>query len=87
MGIVERVDWEDKILTNIRFMRIKVHINLWAPILAGLGLRMEEGSHFLIQYHYERVHKLCNRCGLIGHTRRQCTQCMDDIERMLYGKG
>ena len=84
MGIVERVDWEDKIPRNIRFMRIKVRINPWAPVLASFMLRMEEGSHFWIQCRYERVHKLCNRCGLIGHTKRQCTQCMDDIERMLY---
>lgn len=84
MGIVEKVDWEDKIPRNITFMRIKVRIDPWAPVLAGFMLRLEEGSNFWIQCRYERIHKLCNRCGLIGHTRRQCTQYMDDIERRLH---
>ena len=28
--------------------------------------------------------KLCTKCGLIGHTRGQCTRCMEDIEITLY---
>lgn len=32
----------------------------------------------------ERVHKLCNRCGLIGHTRSQCTQSREDVKMMLF---
>lgn len=32
----------------------------------------------------ERVHKLCNRCGLVGHTRSQCTQSMEDVKMMLF---
>ena len=56
----------------------------WLPVITGFNLRIEEGSHFWIQCRYERVHKLCNWCGLIGHTQRLCTQCMDDIERSLY---
>lgn len=84
MGIVKRVDWEDKIPRNIRFMRIKVRIDRWSPVLARFMLQTEEGSCFWVQCRYERVHKLCNRCGLIGHTRRQCTHWIDDIERMLY---
>ena len=83
MGIVEQVDWEDRMPRNIRFMRVKVKVDPWLPV-TGFNLRTDEGFHFWIQCRYERVHKLCNRCGLIGHTRRQCTQCMDDIERSLY---
>lgn len=46
MGIVERVDWENKIPRNIWFMRIKVRIDPWSPVLAGFMLRTEEGSSF-----------------------------------------
>lgn len=56
----------------------------WLPVITGFNLRIDEGSHFWIQCRYERVHKLCNWCGLIGHTQRLCTQCMNDIERSLY---
>lgn len=46
MGIVERVDWENKIPRNIWFMRIRVRIDPWSPVLAGFMLRTEEGSSF-----------------------------------------
>ena len=84
MGIVERVDCEDKIPRNIRFMRVKVRIDPWLPVIAGFMLRLDDGSRIWIQCHYERVHKLCTRCGLIGHTRGQCTHNMEEVELMLF---
>ena len=53
------------------------------PLTAGFMLQMDDGSRTWEQCRYERVHKLCVRCGLIGHTRSQCNECMDEIERML----
>ena len=84
MGILEKVDWEDRLPRNICFMHIKVKIDPWLPVFSGFMLRLDDGSRVWIQCRYERIHKLCNRCGLIGHTRGQCTCSMDDIEIMLY---
>lgn len=84
MGIMERVDWEGTIPRNIRFMRIKMRVDPWLPVIASFMLRVDEGLSIWIQCRYERVHKLCTRCGPIGHTCRQCTHNMNDIERMLY---
>uniref|UniRef100_A0A2N9E636 DUF4283 domain-containing protein n=1 Tax=Fagus sylvatica TaxID=28930 RepID=A0A2N9E636_FAGSY len=28
---------------------------------------------------YERLHKLCTKCGLIGHIKAQCTYLMEDV--------
>ena len=84
MGILERVDWVDRVPRNIRFMRIKVKIDSWLPVFFGFILRLDDGSRVWIQCRYEQIHKLCTRCGLIGHTRGQCTHSMDDIEIMLY---
>ena len=84
IGMVERVNWEDTIPRNIRFMRIKVRVDPWLPVIVGFIIKMDEGSSLWIQCRYERVHKLCTRCGVIGHTRKQCTHSMDDVERMLY---
>lgn len=44
MGIVEHMDWEDTLLRNICFMRIKVRIDLWLPLIAGFNLRLDDGS-------------------------------------------
>lgn len=68
MGIVEQVDWDDRMPRNISFMRVKVRLDPWLLVITGFNLRTDEGSYFWIQCQYERVHKLCNRCGLIGHT-------------------
>ena len=84
MGIFERVDWEDRLPRNIRFIRIRVHTNPWSPLIAGFMLRLDDGSKFWIQCKYERIHKLCNWCGLIGHNKGQCTCSVDDIEMMLF---
>ena len=84
MGIVERVDCEDKIPRNIRFMQVKVKIDPWLPVIVGFMLRLDDGSRIWIQCHYERVHELCTRCGLIGHTRGQCTHNMEEVELMLF---
>jgi len=47
MGIVEQVDWEDRMPRNIRFMRVKVKVDPWLPV-TGFNLRTDEGSHFWI---------------------------------------
>lgn len=83
MGLVERVDWEDTLPRNIRFMRIKVRIDPWLPLIAGFMLRLDDGSKVWIQCCYERVHKLCTRCGLIGHARGQCTHRMERVHFMI----
>ena len=48
MGIVERVDWEDIIPRNIRFMRIKVEVDPWLPVIARFMLRIDERSSIWI---------------------------------------
>ncbi|KAF3971123.1 hypothetical protein CMV_005251 [Castanea mollissima] len=44
MGIVDRVDWEDRIPRNIRFMRIKMCIDPWLPVIARFVLRLDDGT-------------------------------------------
>uniref|UniRef100_A0A7N2RCH7 CCHC-type domain-containing protein n=1 Tax=Quercus lobata TaxID=97700 RepID=A0A7N2RCH7_QUELO len=83
MGVFEKLDWEDRLPCNIRFMRARVRIDPWLPMVTGFMLRLDDGSRVWIQCRYERIHKLCIKCGIIGHTRGQCTHNMDDIEMML----
>ena len=49
IGIVERINWEDTIPRNIRFMRIKVRVDPWLPVIAGFMLRIDEGLSPWIQ--------------------------------------
>lgn len=84
MGIFDRVDMVDRLPRNIRFMRIRVRVDPWAPLMAGFMLRLDDGARVWIQCKYERVHKLYKQCGLIGHTRSPCSQSMEEVEMSLY---
>uniref|UniRef100_A0A2N9H6E1 CCHC-type domain-containing protein n=1 Tax=Fagus sylvatica TaxID=28930 RepID=A0A2N9H6E1_FAGSY len=84
LGVYERIDWETHIPRNIRFMRIKVRMNPWLPLIAGFMLRLDDGNRVWIQCRYERIHKVCTKCGMMGHTRTQCTYLMTDIEQLLH---
>uniref|UniRef100_A0A2N9ETE7 Reverse transcriptase domain-containing protein n=1 Tax=Fagus sylvatica TaxID=28930 RepID=A0A2N9ETE7_FAGSY len=35
LGVYERIDWDANIPLNIRFMRIRVRMNPWLPLIAG----------------------------------------------------
>ena len=83
IGSFEKIVWEDCQRRNIRFMRIKVRLNPWMPIVSGFMLRLDDGTETWVQCRYERVHKLCTKCGLIRHTRSQCSESIDEVERML----
>ena len=83
IGSFEKIDWEDRLLRNIRFLRIKVRLNPWMPVVSGFMLRLDDATETWVQCRYERVHKLCTKCGLIGHTKSQCSESIDEVERML----
>ena len=83
IGVFERLDWEDRLPRNIRFMHVRVRIDPWLPVVTRFMLQLDDGSRVWIQCRYERIHKLYIKCGMIGHTRGQCTHSMDNIEMML----
>nr|POE68186.1 uncharacterized protein CFP56_28996 [Quercus suber] len=84
MGIFEGINWDDKVPRNIRFMHIRVKKDPWAPLLTGFMLRLDDRAYVWVQCRYEKVHKICKRCGLIGHTRGQCSQNLEEVETSLY---
>ena len=83
IGSFEKIDWEDRLPRNIRFIRIKVRLNPWMPVVSKFMLHLDDGTETWVQCRYERVHKFCTKCGLIGHTRSQCSESIDEVERML----
>ena len=83
LGIYERIDWDFTIPRNICFMRIRVRMDPRMPLIAGFMLCLNNGDRVWIQCRYERVHNVCTKCGLIRHTRAQCTYIMADVEHLL----
>ena len=83
IGAFEKIDWEDRLPQNIRFMRVKVRLNLWMPVVSGFMLCLDDGTRTWIQCRYEKVHKLCTKCSPIRHTKSQCSESMDKVKRIL----
>ena len=69
IGSFEKIDWDDRLPRNIRYMRIKVRLNPFMPIVSGFMHHLDNGTRTWIQCRYERVHKLCTKCRFIGRTR------------------
>ena len=82
-GLVDRADWEPDLHRNIRFMRVRVQIDLWLPLFAGFMLNLDDGTKQWIQCKYERVFKVYTKCGLLGHKRTQCPISQEEIEYMI----
>ena len=49
LGIFERVDWEDHVPRNVRFMCIRARIDSWLPVVTGFILRLDDGTRTWIQ--------------------------------------
>nr|POE52773.1 hypothetical protein CFP56_60460 [Quercus suber] len=54
-GHLGKMDWEDYIPRNIRFLRVRVRVDPWMPSTAGFMLRLDDGTQTWVQRRYERV--------------------------------
>ena len=44
IGSFKKIDWEDRLPRNIRFIRIKVRLNPWMPVVSRFMLRLDDGT-------------------------------------------
>ena len=44
IGSFEKIDWEDRLPRNIRFMRIKVRLNPRMPVVSWFMLHLDDGT-------------------------------------------
>ncbi|CAI9098927.1 OLC1v1035666C1 [Oldenlandia corymbosa var. corymbosa] len=61
------------------YLCARVWVRIDDPIVPGFYTQVEGGRKVWIYYEYERVHKICQRCGRIGHTAPICP-IEDDAE-------
>jgi len=53
-------------------MRLKVCINVTAPLKKEWKVCVSNGAYVTVKFKYEKLGVFCYRCGLLGHTGKVC---------------
>lgn len=67
----------------MRFLRVKVRVRLDEALLMGLMVALDTGGFAWVTIRYERIYKLCRRCGRIGHSYAHCPWDNDEVSDAL----
>lgn len=67
-GEIDQVDRRRQFPGNGRYVRVSVFINPYEPLAAGVMLRTDDGETKWISFYFERIFKICKKCGIIGHS-------------------
>ena len=76
LGPVIEVDVDDFGLE--RFCRVKVLLNVLKPLRRKQRIKRKDGMVVTIEYKYERLPHFCFRCGVLGHSDKDCNVDMPD---------
>ncbi|KAF7815029.1 reverse transcriptase [Senna tora] len=72
VGGVLEVDWAPLIPRNIRFMRVRVLVQIDQPLLMATLLPLDTGDLIWVECAYERLYKFCKNCARMGHVHGHC---------------
>lgn len=72
LGHVVEVDVDD--LGLDRFCRVKIMLNIFKPLRRKQRIRRKDGQLTMIEYKYERLPHFCFRCGVLGHSDKDCNE-------------
>ncbi|KAK2977946.1 hypothetical protein RJ640_014226 [Escallonia rubra] len=78
-GPMVAVDWPPDGNRTFDYIRARVRINPFRPVVAGtyvalLGTRRPEW----IPFSYEKIFRVCFRCGIIGHSNYMCNKSVEE---------
>ncbi|KAK2984019.1 hypothetical protein RJ640_003148 [Escallonia rubra] len=77
------VDWPPDGNRKYDFIRVKVRINPFWPVVAGTYVElMNNRRPGWIPFSYEKIFRVCFRCGTIGHSNYLCAK---SVEEASYG--
>lgn len=74
MGKVEKVDVNDKGFCMGSHMRVRVMMDVSAPLCRGRLVRLDGPKPIWVDFKYERLPIFCYWCGMIDHDKRDCLQ-------------
>ncbi|KAI8551091.1 hypothetical protein RHMOL_Rhmol06G0157900 [Rhododendron molle] len=84
-GHLLQVDWSNIRTRSLDFFRFKVRIHTDEPLIPGAFIELLEGDFHWISFRYERIFRVCYKCGRIGHSNNACNsslvEALDSLHR------
>jgi hypothetical protein len=72
MGAVEEVETDEDDIGWGKFLRVRIRMDLRKPLPRGRRVKILGRSEW-VHFQYERLPRICFRCGVIKHGRGGCT--------------
>lgn len=86
IGKVEEIDEGDSGSYLGRFVRIRIRLNISQPLKRFVRVGVDErGDEVIIILTYERVPDFCYKCGVLGHSHRECGMVSIESSKLDYG--
>jgi hypothetical protein len=79
--MVELTSWS----IEVDYVRASVKLNVYAPLARSATLTPEGRSPMFLKLAYEKVHKFCKVCGLLGHKFDECGNGVHEPKDFQYG--
>lgn len=80
IGHPVHVDFSDQGIRNLRYLQVQVSLDPHKPLLMGFYAHLDNNRTIWVQLRYERVFRICHRCGCIGHIARDCRKGCSEIQ-------
>ena len=82
LGVVEKVDADDKGFSIGGFLRVRVSVNITEPLCRGQKIRSRRENLLWINFKYERLPIFCYWCELLDHAEKECLQWIRSKETL-----
>ena len=82
LGVVEKVDVDDKGFSMGGFLRVRVSVNITKPLCRGRKIRSGREKLLWVDFKYERLPIFCYWCRMMDHNEKECLQWIRSKETL-----